>query len=387
VTAPVQSAGATAAGPAPARLRLTGVVKTFPGVRALDGVDFELRPGEVHALFGENGAGKSTIINIIAGNFAPDAGRYEYEGAQVQQLTPHKARVLGISAVFQEFSLVPELSVEQNIFLGREPARAGFVDRARMRSRTRDVLQRLGFDIAPQARVSGLSRARRQMVEIAKAVLDEVKVLILDEPTASLTDAESERLFALIGELRAQGVAIIYVSHRMREIARIADRITVLRDGRHIATVNSRDVRDADLIELMTGRKIDILFPHIAHAPGARVLATEGLSLASGAVRDASIEVRAGEIVGIAGLAGCGKSELVRAIFGLEEISGGRIALDGQPLGRCSPAASLRAGICYFPSDRNTEGLALVRPIRENASMAALDEPEFARGGMLRLAS
>lgn len=383
-----QAAGAqapAAAGPAAPRLRLTGVVKTFPGVRALDGVDFELRPGEVHVLFGENGAGKSTIINIIAGSFGPDAGRYEYEGRELAHLTPHRARALGISAVFQEFSLVPELSVEQNIFLGREPGRAGIVDRAQMRRRASEVLRRLGFDIAPSARVSRLSRARRQMVEIAKAVLDDVKVLILDEPTASLTDAEAERLFALIGELRAQGVSIIYVSHRMREIARIADRITVLRDGRHIATVRANEVRDADLIELMTGRKIDILFPRIEHRPAQRVLATQGLTLVSGAVTDASIEVRAGEIVGIAGLAGCGKSELVRAIFGLEAIASGRIELEGRTLAKRSPAASLRDGICYFPSDRNTEGLALIRPIRENASMAALDEPAFARRGVLRL--
>ena len=383
--APVQPDIAARAATAPhvPRIQLQGIVKTFPGVRALDGVDLEIAAGEVHVLFGENGAGKSTIINIIAGVLRPDGGSYAYEGKAVSGLTPHQARELGISAVFQEFSLVPELTVEQNIFLGREPVRAGFIDRRRMREKSLEVLARLGFKLEPQARIGRLSRAQQQMVEIAKAVLSNAKVLILDEPTASLTDAESERLFELVGELRQTGVSIIYVSHRMREISRIADRITVLRDGRRIATVHNHEVTDAQLIELMTGRKIDILFPPVSHKPGAVMLRTQGLTLAGGAVIDASIEVAGGEIVGIAGLAGCGKSELVRAVFGLEPITDGRVELQGSALTSLSPSAALRAGICYFPSDRATEGLVLGRPIRENASMEALDQATLARRGVL----
>lgn len=375
-------------------LRLEGIVKTFPGVRALDGVDFELHAGEVHVLFGENGAGKSTIINIIAGTFGPDAGRYLFDGAPLAQLTPVRARRLGIQPVFQEFSLVPELSVEQNLFLGREPARLGVLDRAAMRSRASEVLARLGFELDPACPVNRLSRARQQMVEIAKAMMaagqgsgaaTATRVLILDEPTASLTDAEAEKLFGLVDQLREQGVAIIYVSHRMREIARLADRVTVLRDGRHIATVRWQDTSEAQLIELMTGRKVGVLFPDIPAAPGPVTLRTEGLTLEDGRVRNASIEARSGEIVGIAGLVGCGKSELIRAVYGLERVAAGRVLQGEAVISAPDPSGSLRRGVCYFPSDRAREGLALSRPIRENASMAALDTAAYARAGMLRL--
>lgn len=379
-------------------LRLEGIVKTFPGVRALDGVDFELHAGEVHVLFGENGAGKSTIINIIAGTFGQDAGRYLFDGATLAQLTPVRARRLGIQPVFQEFSLVPELSVEQNLFLGREPARWGMLDRATMRRRADEVLSRLGFELDPACPVNRLSRARQQMVEIAKAMMvaepgvqgsvpggSATRVLILDEPTASLTDAEAENLFGLVDQLREQGVAIIYVSHRMREIARLADRVTVLRDGRHIATVRWQDTSEEQLIELMTGRKVGVLFPEIPATPGAVTLRTEGLTLEGDRVQGASIEARSGEIVGIAGLVGCGKSELIRAVYGLERITRGRVMQGDTVIVAPDPASSLRRGVCYFPSDRAREGLALSRPIRENASMAALDTPAYAQSGVLRL--
>ena len=368
-------------------LRLEGVIKQFPGVRALDGVDFELRAGEVHVLFGENGAGKSTIINIIAGTFGADAGRYTFDGQPVTSLTPVKARRLGIQPVFQEFSLIGELSVEQNLSLGREPGRLGVLDRRAVRERALGAIARLGFDLKPDALVSELSRAQQQMVEIAKAMMTDVRVLILDEPTASLTDAEAERLFTLVNELRAQGVAIIYVSHRMREIARLADRITVLRDGRHIATVNQHEASDDQLIELMTGRQIGILFPDIPASPGEVTLEAENLSLAGSNVSHASIQARAGEIVGIAGLAGCGKSDLVRALYGLGDITQGQARYRGKPLRVRHVIDALEQGICYFPSDRAREGLALTRPIRENASMAALKRPEFSRCGLLRPAS
>jgi ribose transport system ATP-binding protein len=367
-------------------LQMVGISKRFPGVLALDGVDFDLRPGEVHVLFGENGAGKSTLINIVAGTLAPDAGEIGYRGEGVSGLTPHRARVIGISPVFQEFSLVPELTVQDNLFLGHEKSALGVLDRKAMRAQSRAIIAELGFDLQPERKVGELSRAHQQMVEIAKALLTNVRLLILDEPTASLTEAETARLFELMARLKSSGVGIIYVSHRLAEIRRLADRITVLRDGRKITTVHAGDVSDRALIELMTGRAVGALFPAIRSAPGATLFEMERLSLANGLVEDASINVRAGEVIGIAGLVGCGKSELIRAAFGLEVIASGTIRHRGRELRGVTPRAALRAGICYFPSDRVAEGLALSRPVRENVSMASLDCAAFARGPVLRRA-
>ena len=281
-------------------LELSRVSKRFPGVVALDRVDFDLRHGEVHVLFGENGAGKSTLINIIAGTYPPDEGLFTLQGETISRLTPHAARLLGISPVFQEFSLVPELTVEQNLFLGRELTRGGVLDRAAMRAKALEVIKLLAFDLDPNRKVRVLSRAHQQMVEIAKAFLADVRLLILDEPTASLTEAEAEKLFDLVAKLKESGVGIIYVSHRMREIKQIADRITVLRDGRKITTVNAADVSENDLVELMTGRKIDVLFPHIERAVanfsgGNR----QKVLLARGLTRDISIYLFDEPTVGI----------------------------------------------------------------------------------------
>jgi ribose transport system ATP-binding protein len=378
-------AQAGAGGASPYELvRLEVVSKRFPGVLALDAVDFDLYAGEVQVLFGENGAGKSTLINILAGTYPPNRGRFLYLGQEVQALTPSRARRMGISPVFQEFSLIPELSVEQNLFLGHEHAAFGVLRAASMRAAAEATLHDLGFELDPKVKVALLSRARQQMVEIAKALLHDIRVLILDEPTASLTDSESERLFALIERLTDQGIGVIYVSHRLGEIKRVADRITVLRDGRRIGTVGADDVSESELVEMMTGRKVEVFFPQVRQRPQAEVLRTEHLSLASGAVEDASVQLRAGEIVGVAGLVGCGKGELARAIFGLEPVASGRIVLDGQAVEQPDPAGMLQRGVCYFPSDRVAEGLALVRPVRENASMAALDLPAFSRRRFLR---
>jgi len=368
-------------------LKLAGVSKRFPGVIALEHVDFDLRHGEVHVLFGENGAGKSTLINVISGTYPPDEGTFEFRGETINRLTPHAARLMGISPVFQEFSLAPELTVEQNLFLGRELTRAGVLDRAGMKAKAQEVIDLLGFDLVADRKVRELSRAHQQMVEIAKAFLADVRLLILDEPTASLTEAEAEKLFGLVAKFKGAGVGIIYVSHRMREIKQIADRITVLRDGRKITTVNAADVSETDLVELMTGRKISVLFPHIEAHPGEKLLEVEGLALANRTVADVSFYARAGEITGIAGLVGCGKSELVRAVYGLELIESGVVRLGGAVVSKPTPAAMLKRGLCYFPSDRVAEGLALGRPVRENASMAALDLPTFARAGVLQRSS
>ena len=384
VEKPAAAEAAAAGGPL---LEMRGVSKRFPGVLALDQVDFDLRAGEVHVLFGENGAGKSTLINIIAGTFPQDGGSFRFAGEEVRHLTPHRARTLGISPVFQEFSLVPELTVEENLFLGRERSRLGFLKSGDMRRHAAEVVAELGFDLDPKAKVGRLSRAHQQMAEIAKALMTDARVLILDEPTASLTENETYRLFELIDRLKAEGVGIIYVSHRMREIKQLADRITVLRDGRLIRTLDAEGVTENELVELMTGRKIEVLFPKIAHRPAEVLLRVEGLTTADHSVEEVDFYARAGEVTGVAGLVGCGKSELIRAVYGLEPVAAGGIEVKGAAFAHPSPSHSLAAGVCYFPSDRVVEGLALTRPIRENASMAALNLEQFVRRKILQRAS
>jgi ribose transport system ATP-binding protein len=365
-------------------LRATGVSKSFPGVRALDHIGFSLAVGEVHVLFGENGAGKSTLINIIAGTYAPDSGTLFYDGREVTHLTPHRARSIGISPVFQEFSLVPDLTVAQNLSLGREIATLGFLNTRKMRERAESVLSELGFDLDPRKQVQDLSRAHQQMVEIAKALLSKVRLLILDEPTASLTEREAERLFTLVGRLRRDKVGIIYVSHRMREIKQIADRITVLRDGRVIGTRIASEVAEPDLLEMMTGRRIELLFPTIEHKPTSSAVHTQNLTTSSGSVTGANFVARAGEITGIAGLVGCGKSELIRAIYGVEDVSNGSVQINGKSHSSASPSLSLTRGVCYFPADRVAEGLALERPVRENVSTVAMNLWPFSKAGFVR---
>lgn len=367
-------------------LSLRGISKRFPGVKALDGVDLEVRAGELHVLFGENGAGKSTLINVIAGTFAPDEGEFYFLGERIHDLYPHRARMIGISPVFQEFSLVPSLTVEENLFLGREIVSYGVINKRAMRQMAQKLIADLGFDLDLHRSVGELSRAHQQMAEIAKSLLGEVKLLILDEPTASLTERETGRLYELIATLKAQGVGIIYVSHRMREIRALADRITVLRDGKLVKTTDAAATSDSELIELMTGRKIDVLFPTIMHRPSGVAIDIENLSVRGNLVKGVTFQARSGEITGIAGLVGCGKSELVRAIYGLEPIQDGTIQLNGAPHERPSPHISIQKGVAYFPADRVAEGLALARPIRENASMAALELESFSRLGVLNLA-
>ncbi|WP_050043585.1 sugar ABC transporter ATP-binding protein [Bradyrhizobium sp. LTSPM299] len=346
-------------------------------------MDFELRTGEVHVLLGENGAGKSTIINIVTGLVRADQGEVIAHGRSLLGLSPHRIRQMGISAVFQEFSLVPGMKIEENLFLGQERTAYGRLSKSAMRDRARRVLDDLGFDRPVDRSVELLSRAEQQMVEIAKALLNEVSLLILDEPTASLTNAEAEKLFGIIERLRDKGVGIIYVTHRMPEIQRLADRVTVLRDGRRVATIPAGAKTDEELIELMTGRPVALFYPSIAHNPQHLRLATASLSLHGGAVEQASIEVRAGEVVGIAGLAGCGKSELARAVFGLEAVSSGSLSMDGGVIARPSPATMLDRGLCYFTSDRVKEGLSLNRPIRENIAMASFGTRPWSRFGLL----
>jgi ribose transport system ATP-binding protein len=364
-------------------LRLTAIGKRFPGVQALSGVDFDLLSGEVHVLFGENGAGKSTLINIIAGTFPPDEGTMALRGQPIRLSSPHHARQLGINAVFQEFSLVPTLSVQDNLYLGRELKHGGILDKRAIARGTRETLASLQFNLDPRAQVGSLSRAEQQMVEIAKAIQGDPSILILDEPTASLTENEANHLFALIERLKAQGLGIIYITHRIQEIRRVADRVTVLRDGHVVATVGG-EVSENRLVELMTGRTIEALYPAVDYQPGAVMLRTQGLTLPSGRVHDVSIEVRAGEIVGLAGLVGSGKSEIGRAVFGLEPIARGTIEVAGEVVAHPTPRGMLDRGIVYIPPDRREEGLVAMRSVRENMSLASLGLPSFSRFGLLR---
>lgn len=365
-------------------LELREISKRFPGVLALDQVNFDLKPGEVHVLFGENGAGKSTMISTIAGVYPPSEGEMRFRGEPVELHSVHQARSLGISAVFQEFSLVDQLSVEQNIFLGAEQTKNGFLSRRALHTQAEIILKRLGFPLKPSQKVAHLSRAEQQMVEIAKAFRSDLSVLILDEPTASLTERETDRLFELIEQFKAEGVGIIYITHRIAEIRRIADRITVLRDGKYIDTVEAETTSEDELITLMTGRVIDQIYPQIKFQPGDEILRLEDVATVDGRVRNASLSVRRGEIVGLAGLVGAGKSRAIRACFGLENILGGRVTFDGEDVTSKSPREMLDRGFFYSPPDRRAEGLTMIRSCRENITLPSLHLSELSRGGFLK---
>jgi ribose transport system ATP-binding protein len=360
-----------------------GISKQYPGVLALDRINFGLRAGEVHIVFGENGAGKSTLISILAGVQRATAGEVRFRGAPIIVESVHHARNLGISAVFQEFSLVPQMTVEENLFLGAELTRAGVLDKRALRRHATEIIARLGFPLRPTQRVQHLSRAEQQMVEIAKAFRSDLSVLILDEPTASLTDRETDQLFALITQIKTEGVGIIYITHRMQEIRRIGDRITVLRDGRFVATLDAKTAGDDELVRLMTGRVISELFPKIRFAPGDEVLRIDRLSTPKRTVVDVSLSARAGEIVGLAGLVGSGKSEVMRAAFGVDPILTGRVSLKGKDVTGASTRVLLDRGLFYIPPDRREEGLMMMRPCRENISLPSLERPPFSRAGLL----
>lgn len=343
------------------------LTKRYPGVLALDHVDFELEAGEVHVLFGENGAGKSTLISMLAGANSPTEGTIRLEGRPVSFADVGEAQANGIYTVFQEFSLIPTLTVAQNIFLGWEIRRGPFLDHRAMRARAHEMLLELGFDIDPGDIVAHLSRAQQQMVEITKAFHGDLKVLILDEPTASLTDKEVDHLFDFVNKLKARGVGIIYISHRIQEFVRIAERVTVLRDGAKIGTVAMADTDDDALIEMMTGRSFDQIYPTIERQLGETILKVEGL--ASPGVLPASFEVRKGEVLGVAGLVGSGKSRLFRAIMGLAPRLGGRVSLKGRDITHAPTREIIRAGMYFLSSDRKSEGLDLARTARDNLAV------------------
>jgi ribose transport system ATP-binding protein len=365
-------------------LQLIGVSKTYPGVQALDQVDFDLRSGETHVLLGENGAGKSTLISIIAGAQKASAGTLYLRGEPTEFASVHDARMGGIATVFQEFSLIPSLTVEQNLFLGSEPTRAGLLDQRGIRKEALSILHRLGFPLPPHAVVASLTRAEQQMVEIARAFRSGISVLILDEPTACLTDKETNQLFELIAELKTQNVGIIYITHRIREIMRIGDRVTVLRDGRKIATVEP-PFSESDLVTRMMGREITQLYPTIRAEPGRPILEIRNVWSAADRLKDITLSVRSGEIVGMAGLIGSGKSEIVRTAFGLGRVDSGQIYLSGEDVTGLPPSRMLKAGFMYLPPDRRSEGLMMVRSCRENMMLAAFEEADYSRFGWMNL--
>jgi ribose transport system ATP-binding protein len=357
----------------PSLLELRDITKSFPGVRALENVQFNLRPGEVHALVGENGAGKSTLVKILSGVYQPDRGEIWLSGALVRVLNPAHAQVLGISPVHQELQLEPYLSVAENIFLGRQPTgRVGVVDHRRMRREARRLLDSLGVTIDPAAQIESISIAQRQIVAIARAVLSTARVIIFDEPTSALTERETALLFAMITKLRKTGIGIIYISHRIEEIFRLCDRVTVFRDGHYIATKSVAETNRLEVIGLMIGRDISDLFRKEKAPIRETVLEVRKLSK-KGLLHNISFSLRRGEIVGLAGLVGAGRTDLARAIFGDITFDFGEIVVAGKAIsGRHSPRRAISVGIALVPEDRKEQGLVLGLSVRKNISLAML---------------
>jgi ABC-type sugar transport system ATPase subunit len=362
-----------------ALVELKGISKSFVGVRVLNNVDFDVRPGEVHALLGENGAGKSTLIKIIAGVHAPDSGDIVINGEPVKFANPGQAVKAGIAIVYQELLLFPELSVAENIFLNHAPRKPwGGLDWAQMRERARRLLDDLdSHHLDVDAKVGALSVANRQRVEIAKALSQNARVVIMDEPTASLAEADVQQLMTITRRLRDRGVGIVYVSHKLPEIFALADRVTVLRDGNHVGTKAISEVSERSLVAMMVGRSIDQLFPKERAKIGAPRLELRHISHGKG-VRNVSFTLRAGEIVGIAGLVGSGRTETALTIFGVTPATSGEILIDGKSVAIKSPQQARDLGIAYVPEDRGLQGLIRPQTIAENISLTVLKK--LARG-------
>ena len=354
-------------------VEMRDISKSFPGVMALNHVPFDLMAGEVHALLGENGAGKSTLMKILAGIHPRDEGTFLVNGAAVGSLTPRQAQSLGIAIIHQELNMCQHLSVAENIYLGREEAKWMCIRQKKLNKEAAKVLARLKLDIRPDTIVGRLPVSKQQMVEIAKAISTDCKVLVMDEPTSALTAREVEDLNRIILELKAQGCGIVYITHRLEELAPIADRVTVLRDGKYVATKNFADTSVPEIISMMVGREIKEKFPHTACPRGEKLLEVKHLS-AGNAVSDVSFSLYKGEILGFAGLMGAGRTELVRAIFGADPTDAGEILLKGKKLHILTPRDAIRAGLACVPEDRKKEGLCVDLNLRENVGMANLDK-------------
>jgi ribose transport system ATP-binding protein len=368
-------------------LKLTGLVKTFPGVRALDGVELEVRAGEVHCLLGQNGAGKSTLIKVLSGAHRPDAGHVEWLGQPVSFANPQAAMKAGIATIYQELDLVEELSVAENAFLGHEPRRFGFVRRGHMARRTRQILARLGHpEIPPRRAVRALPNAGKQVVSMVRALSHEARLIIMDEPSAVLAHDEVANLFRIIRDLTAQGIAVIYISHRLEEIREIGDRVTVLKDGRTTAAnLPARTTPTRDLVSRMTGRTIEYVFPErpTVQTLGQELLRVEGLTR-QGEFTDVSLSIHSGEIVGIAGLVGSGRSELLQTIFGARRPDAGTVRMAGRLLRPGSVGAAVRAGLGMAPEERKSQALLLSESIYRNITLATF--AQHASGGFTNAA-
>lgn len=363
-------------------LRMEGISKFFPGVQALNGVSLEVFPGECLALVGENGAGKSTLMKILSGVYLPDEGHLVFGGEPLTLSSPRQAQDFGISIIYQEFNLMPNLTVMENVFVGREPERFGFVRQASMARQTRELLRQLGVRLRPDAIVRDLSVADQQMVEIAKALSTNARLVIMDEPTSALSETEVTTLFQMIRQLKAQGLGIIFITHRLDEVFKIADRVTVLRDGRNAGEARVQEVTPDWIVRMMVGRELGDLFQKeaaVVAVGAAPALEIRGLSR-TGTMRDAaaivlndvSLTVRSGEIVGLAGLVGSGRTEVVRAVFGADPFDRGEILIDGIHVQIRSPRDAIRHGIGLVPEDRKTQALVLDLTVRENITLASL---------------
>jgi ribose transport system ATP-binding protein len=357
------------------------ITKSFPGVQALRDVLLEVRRGEIHALMGENGAGKSTLMKILAGIYHPDGGTIEIDDQPVSIDTPNKARALGISIIHQELNLAPSLSVAENISLGREPHTAGgWLDSRTMNRNAQRMLEQIGATFTPTTVVATLSIAQQQLVEIAKSLSENARILVMDEPTASLSERETQKLFDIIRALRQQGIAIIYISHRMSEVYELADRVTILRDGQYVGTLEGEAINADELIRRMVGRSLNDLYVHDVINPGEIVLEAKNLTDGHG-IGPASLTLRKGEIVGLSGLIGAGRTELARLLFGADRASGGEILVHGRPVKIKRPLDAIRAGIGLVPESRKEQGLFLQMAILENITINAM--PLLSMGGFL----
>jgi ribose transport system ATP-binding protein len=371
--------------PEPPLLSMSGITKSFPGVRALDGVDLDVQAGEVHCLLGQNGAGKSTLIKVLAGAHQPDTGTIRWRGEAVTLRSPIAAMRLGIATIYQELDLVEHLSVAENVHLGHEPTTAGFVVRGKAaKESTAALLQRLGHaEIDPARLVGELSAAQQQIVSMARALSHDVRLIVMDEPSAALDPDEVDNLFRIVGDLTAAGVAVVYISHRLEEIRRIGDRVTVLKDGRAVANgLPAKTTPTREVVALMTGRNVEYVFPDrpVTPPPGEPVLTVQGLSRA-GEFEALDLEVRPGEIVGLAGLVGSGRSEILETVYGARKPTSGQVLVDGRLLKPGSVRAAVRAGLGLAPEERKAQALLMLESVTRNVSVSSMSR--FSRGGWI----
>ncbi len=352
-------------------LQMQGIRKSFVGVEVLHGVDLDLNAGEIHAIVGENGAGKSTLMKVLAGVHAPDEGTIRIDGTEVSFTHPHAAQAAGVGIVYQEFNLLPERTVSENVFVGREPVHRGLVDRRKMDRETAALLEEVGeTSFGPRTPVRWLSVAQQQVVEIVKARSLNARILVLDEPTAALADNEVELLFTLVRRLQERGIGILYISHRLREVFALSDRITVIKDGGVVKTLPTGECNQRTLVSLMVGRELDGYFPERGNAEDLGDVRLSVKALTTPLLRDVNFEIRAGEIVGFAGLQGSGRTEIARAIFGADPITSGTVEVDGKPANFRTPRHAVRAGLGFITEDRKAEGLALAQSIADNMMLA-----------------